>query len=118
MYKFFSTKILSVYHWSLHPTRDKKVAIYLQLAHNANLSFKKRRSSLFLRTFQPFYDPTPKETEKLNFVQGVYFESIYSLKNSDTDYMLHFDDSCEQIWISKVFVQIATAGRHREYYLH
>ena len=54
-----------------------------------------------------------KETENLEFVRGVNFEFINSLKNNGTNYLLIFDDSCEEICNSKAFVDIATAGRHR-----
>ena len=46
-------------------------------------------------------------------MQGVNFEFIDSLKNNGTQYLLKFDDSCEEICNSKAFVDIATAGRHR-----
>ena len=46
-------------------------------------------------------------------MQGVSFEFIDSLKNNGTKYFLLFDDSCEEICISKAFGDIATAGRHR-----
>ena len=54
-----------------------------------------------------------KETENLEFLQGVNFELFDSLKNNGTKYLLMFDDCCEKICNSKVFVDIATAGRHR-----
>ena len=54
-----------------------------------------------------------KEIENLEFVQGVNFEFIDSLKNNGTKYLLIFDDSCDEICNSKAFVDIATAGRHR-----
>ena len=54
-----------------------------------------------------------KEIEDLEFVQGVNFDFINSLKNNGTKYLLIFDDSCEEICNSKAFVDIATAGRHR-----
>ena len=47
------------------------------------------------------------------FVQGVHFEFINSLKNNGTKFLLVFDDSCAEICNSKEFVDIATAGRHR-----
>ena len=53
-----------------------------------------------------------KEIKNLEFVQGVNFEFIDSLKNNGTKYLLNFDDSCEKIWNPKAFVDIATAGRH------
>ena len=54
-----------------------------------------------------------KKIENLEFVQGLNFKFIDSLKNNGTKYLLIFDDSCEEICISKAFVDIATAGRHR-----
>ena len=54
-----------------------------------------------------------KEFENLEFLQGVNFECIDSLKNNGTKYFLIFDDSCEEICNSKAFVDIATAGRNR-----
>ena len=53
-----------------------------------------------------------KEIENLEFVQGVNFEFIDSLKNNGTKYLLIFDDSFEEICNSKAFVDIATARRH------
>ena len=54
-----------------------------------------------------------KEIENLEFLRGVNFEVIDSLKNNGTKYLLFFDDSCEEICNSKAFVVIATTGRHR-----
>ena len=54
-----------------------------------------------------------KEIENLEFVRGVNFEFIDSLKNNGTKYLLIFDDSCEKICNSKAFVDFATTGSHR-----
>ena len=54
-----------------------------------------------------------KRKKKLEFVQGVNFEFIDSLKNNGTKDLLIFGDSCEKICSSKAFVDIATAGRHQ-----
>ena len=67
----------------------------------------------FYQHSQPLYDVMQKEIENLELVQGKNFEFIDSLKNNGTKYLLIFDDSCEEIWNSKVFVDIATAGRHQ-----
>ena len=67
----------------------------------------------FYQHSQPLYNVMQKEIENLEFVQGVNFEFIDSLKNNGTKYLLIFDDSCEKICKSKAFVDIATAGRHR-----
>ena len=68
---------------------------------------------LFHQHSQPLYDVMQKEIENLEFVRGVNFEFTDLLKMNGTKYLLIFDDSCEEICISKVFVDIATAGRHR-----
>ena len=54
-----------------------------------------------------------KEIENLEFVRGVNFELIDSLKNNGTKYLLIFDDSCAEICNSKAFIDISTPGRHR-----
>ena len=54
-----------------------------------------------------------KEIENLEFVQGVNFEFIDSLKNNGTKYLLISDDSCEEICNWEAFVDLATAGKHR-----
>ena len=55
-----------------------------------------------------------KETKNFEFVRGVNFEFIDSLKNNETKYLLTFDESFEEIYNSKAFVDIATAGRLRD----
>ena len=54
-----------------------------------------------------------KEIEISEFVQGVKFKVIDSLKNNSTNYFLNFGYSCERKCSSKAFVDIAAAGRHR-----
>ena len=54
-----------------------------------------------------------KEIENLEFMRGVNFEFIDSLKNNCTKYLLNFDNSCERKCNSKASVDIAMAGRHR-----
>ena len=53
------------------------------------------------------------EIENFEFVQGVNFEFIDSVKNNGAKYLLIFDDSREEICYSKAFVDVATAERHR-----
>ena len=67
----------------------------------------------FYQHSQPLYDVMRKEIENLEFVLGVNFDFIDSLKNNGTKYMLIFDESFEEICDSKAFVDIATTGRHR-----
>ena len=59
------------------------------------------------------YDVMQKEIENFEFVQGVKFEFIDSLKNNSTKYLLISKDLCEEICNSKAFVGIALVGRHR-----
>ena len=54
-----------------------------------------------------------KEIENLNFVRGVNFEFIDSLKNNGTKCLLNSNDSSEEICNLKAFVDTSTAGRHR-----
>ena len=54
-----------------------------------------------------------KQIGNLEFVRGVNFEFIDSLKNNGTKYLLIFDDSWKELCNSKAFVDIATAGRRR-----
>ena len=51
----------------------------------------------FYQDPQPLYDVMQKEIENPEFVQGVNFEFIDSLKDNGTKYLLIFDDSCEEI---------------------
>ena len=54
-----------------------------------------------------------KEIDNVEIVESVHFEFINSLKNNGTKHLLVFDDSCAEIFNSKEFLDIATAGRHR-----
>ena len=67
----------------------------------------------FYQHSQPFNDVMQKEIENLEFVRGVNFEFIDSLKNKSTECLLIFDNFCEEICNSKAFVDIATAVRPR-----
>ena len=67
----------------------------------------------FYQHSQPLYDDMQKEIENLQFLRGVIFEIIDSLKNNGTKYVLIFHDSCEEICSSTAFVDITTAGKNR-----
>ena len=67
----------------------------------------------FYQHSQPLYNAIQKEIKNLEFVQGVNFEFIDSLKNNGTNYLLIFEDSCEEICNSNARVDIATSARHR-----
>ena len=67
----------------------------------------------FINIFNLFTMICKREIENFEFVRGVNFYFIDSLKNNGTMYLLDFDDSCEEICNSKALVDIATAGRHQ-----
>ena len=68
----------------------------------------------FYQHLQPLYDVMQKQIiGNLEFVRGVNFEFVDSLKNNGTKYLLVFDDYCEEICNSEAFVDIATTERHR-----
>ena len=50
---------------------------------------------------------------RISNVQVVNLEDLGYLKNNGTKYLLIFDDSCEKIYNSKSFFDIAFAGKHR-----
>jgi hypothetical protein len=50
----------------------------------------------------------------VEFICGVDFNLIKNLPSDGTNYLLIFDDSCEEICQSREFQSIATAGRHRK----
>ena len=64
----------------------------------------------FYQHSQPLYDVMQKEIENLEFVQGVSFEFIDSLKSNVTKYLLVFDNSCEEICNSKAFLTLPLLG--------
>ena len=108
---FYKKSSLYFIGWSF---RNWKIAADLQLAkklEHFNQSLTK--FNFFYQHSQPLYDVMQKEIENLEFVEGVNFDFIDSLKNNGTNYVLTFDNSCEKNCNSKAFVDIATAGRYR-----
>ena len=53
-----------------------------------------------------------KQSGKLNFVQSVNFQSNDSSENNGTKFWLLFNKSCNEVWNSKTFFDVATAGKH------
>ena len=53
------------------------------------------------------------EIDILEFVQGVNFQFIDSLKTDGTKYLLISDDSSEEICSAKAFIDFAAAGVYR-----
>ena len=54
-----------------------------------------------------------EEIKNLQFVWGVNFELVFSLKNIGAKYLIIFNDSCDGICNSKTFVDFHSAGKHR-----
>ena len=95
------------------PSETEKPHIIYNWLKNGTFQPKFDKIYFFYQHSQTLYDVMQKENENLEFVQGVNFEFIDSLRNNGTKHLLIFDDSCEEICNSKTFVDIATAGRHR-----
>ena len=65
------------------------------------------KTYFFYQHYEPLLGFMQKETERCKFWMNRF------VKKQRTKHLLIFDDSCEEICNSKVFVDIATAGRHR-----
>ena len=63
---------------------------------------------------QSIFQLMQKEIKNLEFISSLDFEFIDNLPNDGTNYLLIFDDSCEELGRSKEFEKIATAGRHKK----
>ena len=102
----------SLFHWLVLPKTGKSQLIYNWLKIGT-FQPKFDKIYLFYQHSQPLHNAMQNEIKNLEFVQGVNFEFIDSLKNNGTKNLLIFDDSSEEICNSKAFVDIAAAGRHR-----
>ena len=76
-------KKLSLYFigWSI---RNWKIEAYLQLVKIGTFQQKFDKLYFFYQHSQPLYDVMQKEIESLEFVRGVNFEFIDSIKNNGT----------------------------------
>ena len=59
--------------------------------------FQPKFDKIYFFINTPLYNVMQKENKNLEFVQGVNFEFIDSLKTNCTKYFLKFDNSCEEI---------------------
>ena len=73
---------------------------------------KFRKNNFFFNSFN-HSRMSCKKNVNLEFIQGVNFDFINSLKNNGTKYLLNFNDSCAEICNFKAFMKVATAVRHR-----
>ena len=104
---FYKKSSLYSIGWSF---RNWKIAALLQLVKIGTIQPRFDKIYFFYQHSQPLYDVMQKEIENLEFVQGVNFEIIDSLKNNGTKYLLIFDDSCEEICNSKAFLTLPPLG--------
>ena len=112
MNKFISTKngvLISL----VGPSESEKPQLIYQWLKNDTFQPKFDGNLIFYQHFQPLYDVMLREIENIEFVQGVKFDFIDSLDNNGSNYLLIFDDSCQEICNSREFEKIAVAGRHR-----
>ena len=112
MDKVFSTKN-RVFISLVGPSETGKSQLIYNCLKIGTFQTKFDKIYFFYQNFQPLYNVMQKHIENLDFVQGINFEFIDSLKNNGTKYLLIFDNSCEEICNSKAFFDIATTGRHR-----
>ena len=112
MNKLISTKN-RVFNSLVGPSETGKSQLIYNWLKVGTFQTKFDKIYFFYQHSQPLYDVMQKEIENLEFVQGIKFEFIDSLKNNGTKYLLIFDNSCEEICNSKAFVDNASAGRHR-----
>ena len=112
MKKLISTKN-RVFISLVGPGESRKSQLIYQWLKKDTFQPKFDKILFFYQLFQPLYDVMLKEIENIEFVQGVNFDSIDSLENIGTKYLLIFDVSCQEICNSREFEKIAVAGRHR-----
>ena len=112
MNKLISTKNL-VFVSLVDPSETEKSQLIYNWLKIGTFQPKFDKIYFFYQHSQPPYDVMQKEIVNLEFLRGVNFQFIDSLKNNSIKYLLISDDSCEKICNSKAFVDIATAGRHR-----
>ena len=112
MDKLISTKN-RIFTFLLRPSDSGKMYLIHDWLKVGTFQPKFDKIYLFYQHPQPFYDIMRKQTDNLEFVQGVHFEIIDSLKNTGTKYLLIFVDSCAEICKTEEFLDIETTDRRR-----
>ena len=110
MNKLISTKN-RVFISLVAPTETGKSKLLYNWLKLGTFQPKFHKIYFFYQDSQPLYDVMQTKIENLVFVRGVNFEFIASLKDNGTNWLLIFDDSCDDICNSKAIVDIAAAGR-------
>ena len=96
MNKLISTKN-RVFSSLVGPSETGKLQLIYNWLKVGTFQPKFDKIYFFNQHSQPLYDAMQKEIQSLEFVQGVNFEFIDSLKNLGTKFLLIFDYSCEEI---------------------
>ena len=96
----------------VRPSKSVKTYLIYEWLEVGTFQPKFDKIYFFYQHPQPLYDVMQKGIDNLEFVRGVHFEFINSLKKNGTKYLLIFDDSFAEICNTTEFVDIATAGRH------
>ena len=78
-FNFYKKSSLYFIGWTF---RNWKIAAYWQLVKNWNVSTKVWQKLFFYQHSQPLYNVMPNEIKNLEFLQGVNFEYIDSLKTT------------------------------------
>ena len=98
MNKLISTKS-RVFMSMVGPSESGKTQLIYEWLTNVTFQPKFDKIYSFYQYYQSLYDKMQKEIDCVEFVQGVNFELIDSLKINATKYLLIFDDSCVQFQI-------------------
>ena len=96
MNKLISTKN-RVFISLVGPSETRKTQLIYKWLKIGTFQPKFDKKYFFYQHSQPLHDVMQKEIENREFVRGVSFEFIDSLKNNGTKYLLIFDNSCEEI---------------------
>ena len=101
-----------LYYILVGPSNSGKTYLINELFKTGKIQPKFDMIYFYYQHPQPLYDVMQKQIDNLEFVQGVHFEFINSLKNNVTKYLTFFDDSCAEICNSKEKADVATASTH------
>ena len=92
------------------PSESEKLQLNYKWLKIGTLQPKFDMIYFFYQHFQPLYEVMQKEIENLEFVEGVNFEFIDSLKNNGTKSLLIFDNSCDDVCNSKPLLTLPPLG--------
>ena len=95
MNKLNSTKS-RVFYSLIDPSETGKPQLNYNWLKIGTIQLNLAKFTFVYQHSQPLYDVMQKEIENLEFVRGVNFEFLDSLKINGTKYLLFFDDSCKE----------------------